>query len=332
MVYGPDMAPLETLAERTGKPFQALTAARRQTEKRLIERRRIADGIEKDSDVAIVLMGSWGRRELTSGSDDDFMVLVRGEQRDVVNPSVEAVAETLAIKAPGREGIFGEAVFSVRLREDIGLDRDSNTNLTRRLLLLLESVAVSGDGEHAAVQAEVLEEYLEGVERDYRPPRFLLNDVVRYWRTLGVDYAAKVRQRGPTGWALRNAKLRTSRKLLYASGLIPILRCHELKRTEMIDFLSEQLRLPPTDRIADACLHYGNLAHGSQILDAYDKFIELLDNAEARDLLTTLGPEDARSPGPFLTATQLGAEIDDGLRGLLFGPALSRWTMEFAVL
>ena len=62
--------------------------------------------------------------------------------------------------------------------------------------MLLESVAVSGQGDYEAVRGELLEEYLEDAFRDYRPPRFFLNDITRYWRTLGVDFAANVRQRG----------------------------------------------------------------------------------------------------------------------------------------
>jgi hypothetical protein len=94
----------------------------------------------------------------------------------------------------------------------------------------------------------------------------------------------------------------------------------------MVPFLDEQLRRPPTDRLADAFLHYGDLEHGAQALDAYDKFIQLLDDEEERGLLSSLGPTEARASQPFRTAAELGSEIDDGLLGLLFGPALSRWT------
>ena len=42
----------------------------------------------------------------------------------------------------------------------------------------------------------------------YRPPRFLLNDVIRYWRTICVDYVGKERGGAGEKWALRNLKLR----------------------------------------------------------------------------------------------------------------------------
>jgi UTP:GlnB (protein PII) uridylyltransferase len=74
-------SPLERLAEAAGRDFRHLMEARDETSRRLHERRvKIAD-LSVQSDVSVVLMGSWGRAEVTSGSDDDYMILVNGAWR-----------------------------------------------------------------------------------------------------------------------------------------------------------------------------------------------------------------------------------------------------------
>jgi hypothetical protein len=118
--------------------FPHLFGARKLTSAKLAERRPRLQQLEHDEDVAIVLMGSWGRSEVTSGSDDDYMVLVTEQMRDEVRPS-KAEIETILDRAPGKQGIFGEPVSSRVMIEKIGLDGDSNTNLSRRMLFLLES-------------------------------------------------------------------------------------------------------------------------------------------------------------------------------------------------
>ena len=89
---------LATLTEATGRPFPSLGAAREYRDGELEERRTRFSQLGGDEDVAVVLMGSWGRAELTEHSDDDFMVLAVGEHRATVEPSVDAV-----------EGVLGRA-------------------------------------------------------------------------------------------------------------------------------------------------------------------------------------------------------------------------------
>jgi predicted nucleotidyltransferase len=185
-------SPLKELAKAAGRDFPHLFDARERTVDGLTARRASLARLRHDPDASIVLMGSWGRGEVTAGSDDDFMVLVDGAERPKVEvePTIEEVSEVLETR-PSEDGPFAEPVFSENLVNDIGLDADSNKNLTRRLLLLLESKPVSGDQDiYGSVRSKVLSRYLDESVKPYHPPRFLLNDVVRYWRTICVDFAA----------------------------------------------------------------------------------------------------------------------------------------------
>jgi hypothetical protein len=333
--------PLEHLEEQSARAFPALTTARAHTAQRLGERAKLLDGVAIHVNATVALMGSWGRHELTGGSDDDYVVLVRGLSPTgggwgSANDTAAAVAERFArdpggFSAPGRQGVFAEVVYSADLLR-VGLDDDTNTNLTRRMLLVLESVAAVHDDVLAGVRLDVIHDYLRDALRDHRPPRFLLNDLVRYWRTIGVDFVAKDRERGGAGWGLRNAKLRTSRKLLFASGLLPVLRCHELRAEAIAPFLAEQFAMPPTDRVADAFLRYGAAAQGADALGAYDAFLGLLDDDVVRAELGALDSRAAAGDSPcWREIAQLGATVEERLLGLLFETELGPVTQRYAV-
>lgn len=329
---------LEQLQQVTGADVAELLRARERTAERIARRRELLSELEVDGDATVVMMGSWGRRELTPRSDDDYMVLVRGARAGAPpRPLPEAVGRAFAADpsgsaGPGREGIFAKVVWSADLVQRIGLDDDSNTNLTRRMLLMLESVAACNPEVLEGTRRDVLDDYLSDSLKDFRPPRFLLNDLVRYWRTIGVDFVAKDRKRAGEGWGLRNAKLRTSRKLLFASGLLPVLRCHELTAGQIPDFLAEQLALPPVDRVAAAFLRYEELISGAAVFAAYDRFLRLIGDEQVRAELQALdGRAAADASEVFAEVTMLGQAIERGLLRLLFGDGLRAVTQDYAV-
>jgi len=311
---------LERLAEATGASFPHLFAARDRTEDTLRDRRQKLSELEIDRDASVVLMGSWGRRELTGESDDDYMVILNGRERTDPRPRLDAVRGVVGggERKPGAEGTFDDHVYSRHLAERIGLDRDDNRNLTRRMLLVLESLPAVGEHAYHEARAAVLDGYLDVSVRDFRPPRFFLNDTVRYWRTICVDFVGKERERGGEGWGLRNAKLRTSRKLLFASGLLPILECHKYTAAGMRPFLEAQLAAPPTDRVADAFIRHGAIDAGGRAFEAYDRFIGLLHDPPSRRSLQDLSREEADESPAFAEARRIGRELEGSLLSLLF--------------
>jgi hypothetical protein len=323
---------LERLAGRGGVSFENLLAARERTETALEGLRAQVAGLNVDADATVVLFGSWGRHELTSQSDDDFLVLVDGPPRSEVRPSPERLREIVggSEREPGPHGGFGEVAYCADLVERIGLDEDINRNLTRRMLLVLESVAIAGEEVRRRCFERVLDGYLSD-SRDRHPPRFFINDLIRYWRTICVDFVGKERE-GPEKWALRNAKLRTSRKLLFASGLLPLFLTNGLPRAAIRPFLADQFAAPPTDRVAHAFLEAGAIDSGTRALSAYDRWLGMLDDPAVREQLQALRKEDAKASPVFQEVRRHADDLEQGLLTLLFeSRALRRVTREYAI-
>lgn len=321
------------LSAATGEAFAPIVAARERTAAGLAERRARLAHLYLDPGATVVLLGSWGRHEVTSASDDDAIVVhTAGAATAESHPTATEVALALGGPGPGRERLFGDTVDLEDLLGRIGLDADSNTNLTRRMLFLLESVAVAGKPAHAAAREALLATYLAAHVRDFRPPRFLLNDLVRYWRTIAVDFEGKQRARAGEGWGLRHAKLRFSRKVLFAGGLLPVLECHALPAADMPRHLAARLAEPPLDRIARAFCQHGMADAGARALRAYGAFLAMLDDPSVRAHLANLSEADAAASEPFHRVRELGDELQAGLLALLFEvPELEALVREYLI-
>lgn len=96
-------------------------------------------------DTSVVVLGSLGREEFTSGSDIDWTLSVDGiadPNHHLLFLDVQKKIKEVAAKNVGREGTFDAFVSSHDLIHKIGGEDDTNRNLTRRLLLLLESASI----------------------------------------------------------------------------------------------------------------------------------------------------------------------------------------------
>jgi hypothetical protein len=162
-------------------------------------------------------------------------------------------------------------------------------------------------------------------------PRFLLNDFARYWRTMAVDFAYKARKRSGRGAAIRNFKLRMSRKLIYVCGLLTCFSCEmglaggqrpaacTRNQAECVSCLRAFMRKPPLEMLAEFLDAIGPDADEAarKIFGAYDGFIGILADDAQRTELDLLTDDDIDSPA-FELPRELSHDFRDGLLDLFF--------------
>lgn len=286
-------------------------------------------------DSSIVVFGSLARGEYTGQSDVDWTLLIDGQTYPEQPSAAADVAAWLkrgGFRDPGREATFGNLAFSHDLVHRIGGEADTNRNLTQRILLLLESLPVGRPDAYTRVIRALLGRYVrEDLEWSYSPsqsyvPRFLQNDIARYWRTVAVDFAYKRRQRDGEQWALRTIKLRLSRKLTYAAGLVACFRCSSLPERHrgiescstaeragvIVHELESFLRRTPLEMLAWGFHRFGLMAAAERFFSSYDRFLEML-GSEARQQLAALTLEQAPAAPVFQEALALGREFQSAL-------------------
>ena len=126
--------------------------------------------------VDVVVFGSLARGESTIESDCDYLVLIEAlndpqmPARFVVE--MNRLIDELRLNPPGSQGVFGDFAISAELVSRIGLDVDTNTLTTRRLLLLIESASVYRPEVRRHTSDQMLRRYALDYELERSLPRF----------------------------------------------------------------------------------------------------------------------------------------------------------------
>lgn len=182
----------------------------------------LAEPIDLEN-LTIFTVGSYGRLEASPHSDIDlfFVYTKTPEQRRtseirLFGRLIEKVEE-LEFPPLSNDAEYLKSHESEDVLQHLGSSLDDFHNyFTTRMLLLLESRCLYGEKSYKNVVNDILESY----QRDYPShednfrPWFLLNDIMRFWKTLLLNYENK-RNRGDvdrtTKQRVRNFKLKFSR-------------------------------------------------------------------------------------------------------------------------
>ncbi len=248
---------------------------------KLGELRSVLDSADLDDQI-VLTCGSYARREASESSDIDYFVLTDGRCDDTLVSIGRAISNVVP-RAPSSDGAFGLSVHPEKMLANIGGQNDDNAKITQRVLLLLEGEWLHNEPGLLAFRTQMLERYIREDMADHQLTLFLLNDIIRYYRTMAVDYEFKTKE-GQKAWAIRNVKLVFSRKLLYASGLFSVAMTADRTRDDKIRILEELFAQPVLERMLSIC---GEVAL-SRLLTSYNVFLDRMSDRDFRSHLERL--------------------------------------------
>lgn len=254
---------------------------------------------EVSPEACVYVIGSLGRREASEHSDLDLFIAgrsigERGNQR-ALTLTEETLLKADLIRATRKlefQDFSGDAEWVKHhafheLIQNTGTQRDDFDNtLTERLLLLLESEPVLGDQVYSDLVDQVLTKYwrdYEGHETEFRP-MFLVNDILRLWRTFCVNYEARTTSDPAEKKAkrqLKHFKLSHSRLLTCYSALLAMLGEYREQKTVTMERAKVLFAMSPIDRIQDLGRRGPDIEQkAAALLAAYEQFLSATDHPE----------------------------------------------------
>lgn len=297
---------------------------RRLTDERV---KQLRDELAKEAAPEIVgaaacvyATGSVGRGEMSARSDLDIFIV---RDKSVAPPLTnldEIRLKARLIEVSRRLGFpdfseDGEYVKSYDVKKDLieklgGREDDYKNVLTARLLLLLESRPILGE----AIYKRVIDELVGRYWRDYPQnsgdflPVFLVNDIVRFWKTMCLNYEERTVDARTGKRRLLNYKLKYSRLLTCYSAVIYLMSEARLRPTVTPEVAGAMVGATPIARLE----HVAQAVPQAQecvakILENYAGFLETCD-AEKKDLEEKFGDNRFKRER-FAEARVFGNEI-----------------------
>jgi hypothetical protein len=184
--------------------------------------------------------GSYGRLEAHPHSDIDVFFVLNDADRKEALPRINEhhiyshlakICKQLKFPDFSNDGEYLRVHRLSDILTNMGSPADDfSNNFTARMLLLLESQPLVGSDTYDRILKRIIKDYCRDYpdhDADFRPV-FLMNDIVRFWKTLCLNYESKRNLRDMGGYdrakaQLRNLKLKFSRMATCYSMLVELI-------------------------------------------------------------------------------------------------------------
>lgn len=285
------------------------------------------NGIDPKS-ILLAAVGSVGRMEALEASDIDLIPVLasKGALESYLPHDValrDVIAKSLECKvSAGKDLTAPVSISDLENADTIGGSLDDSANLTKRVLILTEGAAAGGQLEYSTVRRRLLDAYANQERTSGRHVLSLCNDLARYYRTLCIEYKAKIDVEDKD-WCTRNLKLRHSRKLWYFSTMIAIATLGErcpIGGDEFTKHLADAMARPPVDRLVAAVDGLGVNGPLSYALQAFSWFLIIMSEKKHREQLAKVNHDTRYDPmieNPFPGLKSNSDVLHRELMGLL---------------
>jgi hypothetical protein len=238
--------------------------------------------LQKYDFISIYCGGSLGRGDVGEKTDLDLFILTNRKSRDEHRlESLRLLSEIIDINNKlgfpefSNDGEYLKVYSFPDMLEALGSPKDDNENLfTVRMLLILESRPIFNEDLYNKHITRVLDHYF----RDRRgrrsfKPLFLLNDLLRFWRTLCLNYEL-IRDDPDRPWRKKNINLKFSRMITVFGTVLPII----VKPASTQEDVIELVKLTPIVRLAlglDMIGDYSLLETFRKFISDYEVFLKI---------------------------------------------------------
>lgn len=216
-------------------------------------KREISSKIQ-DATITVFVTGSLGRQEVGSSSDLDFFIislkkLPKLKEIQIFSNMIE-INTFLGFPELSNDGEYLKVHYIDEMLSMAGSPKDDEQNMfTERMLLFLESKCIFSDKNYNEIIGRIISMYLRdsGGRVNFKP-LFLVNDILRFWRTLCLNYE-QTRHTAGRSWKKKNINLKYSRMLTVFATIAYLVSMDNVS----IETIKDMLQKTPLERLA-TCL------------------------------------------------------------------------------
>jgi predicted nucleotidyltransferase len=274
----------------------------------------------KKNKLCVFVTGSYGRLEASEHSDIDLFFLDTGKTSNIdtvlINAEIIKICRNLKLPELSKDGLYLKAHRLKDIKEHLGGPADDYNNFyTTRMLLLLESQFLYNKELFNQCIDEIIDSYYIDFHHhtDNFQPIFLANDIIRFWKTLCLNYEHKRIQKKDDDTNTKNIehsknlKLKFSRKLICFSFILKLVNCQKPISKKQI---KEIMHMTPIERLQSIQKESKNSKIKSNIQNIIDDYQWFINHTqvESETMLLWIADKKTRDDA-FKKSNQFGQNL-----------------------